>query len=322
MTIMSVFPRASAARLCVCLAYGVATLSLTLSLTACKPDITPKLAGLVVPEKQETEKLNAYVVAYNKLLQWHDFGDILKDYRRSNPKINARGNPPLDRYSVNGNDVDAPLQAFDRAMAISESLPELDEPAKALKAALEAVNPLLKEVDTYEKTKEYLSDKGVKARAMDAPFVAALIAAGKATSAFGTALSKQTLKRDEAELASLTTGTVRFHKLKVSLEVRKLATAVRTGLADKAQIANVAAPLQALSLANAELGTLKRDPNAKPAWDPVCEMYKSSVDSLMGATRTLVGLVEARDSVATNSAATAWSNARNKTVEASNQCGH
>jgi hypothetical protein len=322
MTVMSVSPRASAARLCVCLACGAATLALTLSLAACKPDVVPKLAGLVVPEKQETEKLNAYVVAYNKLLQWHDFGNILKDYRQSNPKMNAKGNPPLDSYRVIGNDVDAPLQAFDRATAISESLPELDEPATALKAALERLNPLLKEADTYEKTKEYLSDKGVKAREMDGPFVAALISAGKATSVFGTALSKQTLKRDEAELASLTPGTVRFHKLKVSLEVRKLTTAVKAGLSDKAQVAAIAAPLQALSLANAELGTMKRDPKAKPAWDPVCEMYKSSVDSLMGATRTLAGLVEAGDGQAIASAATAWSNARNKTVEASNQCGH
>ena len=322
MTFMSRSSRATATRLCVYLSLGAVTLSLIVSLSACNPDIAPKLAGLVVPEKQESEKLNAYVIAYNKLLQWHDFGHILKDYRRSNPKINAKGNPPLDRYSASGNDVDAPLQAFERAMAISESLPELDEVAKSLNAALETVNPLLKEADTYEKTKEYLSDKGVKARAMDDRFVAALIAAGKATSAFGTALSQQTLKRDEAELASFTPGTVRFHKLRVSLQVRKLAAAVKGGLSDKAQVAAIAVSLQALGLANAELGTLKRDPKAKPAWDPVCEMYKSSVDSLMGATRTLVGLIEADDRPATDSAAIAWSNARNETVKVSNQCGH
>jgi len=304
--------------------FAIFTLTLAAALLgACKPDAaSPSGARVVVPEKKESEKLNAYVVAYNKLLQWHNFAEILRDYRKSNPKLGAKGNPPLDSYSIRGSDFDRPLQALDQAMAIRESLPELDEPAKALKSSLEALAPLLKEADTYEKTKEYLSDKGAMARMMDGPLVTAMTAAGKATATFGAALSQQTLKRDEAELALLKPGTVGFHKLKVSLEVRKLATAVKAALDDKQQVPAIASTLQAVSTANAELGTMKRDPKAQPAWDPVCEMYKSRVDSLLGTTRTLMSAMESANGAAVNSAAKDWFDQRNKAVEASNNCGH
>lgn len=316
---MSTFRHPPIAGICttLCLAFA------TLVLTGCQPDAAPKSGtSLVVPEKKESEKLNAYVVAYNKVLQYNDFGEILRDYRKSNPKLNARGNPPLDTYDVRGADLDAALRAFDQAMAISDPLPELDEPAKVFKAALETLNPLMKEAESYEATKEYLSDKGAKARTMDGPLVAALTGASKASAAFGSALSIQTLKRDEARLAVLKPGTVAFHKLKVSLEVRKLATAVRAALEDKQQVAGIAAPLQAVSAANAELGTLKRDPKAQPAWDPVCEMYKSKVDSLLGTTRTLVSAMESGNGAAVSSAAKSWFALRNDAVDASNNCGH
>ncbi|MDM0009406.1 DUF3829 domain-containing protein [Variovorax sp. J22G73] len=94
---------------------------------------------------------------------------------------------------------------------MAQPWPELDAPGKALKAALEAFNPLIKEARTCESTKEYLGDKGAKA-CLDVPLVAALDAANKATAAFGAALSAQTLKRDEAELATLKPGTPGFHR--------------------------------------------------------------------------------------------------------------
>ena len=305
---------------------AVLALPLTVVLTGCKPETptTPTVpsaaASLMVPEKQQVEKLNAYVVAYNKLLQWHNFGKIERDYKRANPKI-AKAGAPLDSYSFGGGDVDDALRAFDKAMAMTQPLPELDEPGKALKAALEAVNPLIKEARTYESTKEYLSDKGAKARQMDAPLVAALEAAHKATVAFGAALSAQTLKRDETELATLKPGTVGFHKLKVSLETRKLASAVKLALDDKQNVPAVDAALQAVSAANTELGTLRKDPKAAPAWDPVCAMYKDKIDSLIGGTRTLVAAIKDGSGKGVGEAATQWFDMRNKAVDASNSCG-
>jgi len=318
---MTAFRTQNAARL-----VAVLALPLTVVLAGCKPDAPASSAaptaasGLVVPEKQQVEKLNAYVMAYNKLLQWHSFGKILRDYQRANPKI-AKAGAPLDSYSFGGGDVDAALRAFEKAMAMTQSLPELDEPGKALKAALEAVNPLIKEARTYESTKEYLSDKGAKARQMDGPLVAALSAANKATVAFGTALSAQTLKRDEAELATLKPGTVGFHKLKVSLETRKLATAVKAALDDKQNVPAIDTALQAVSAANTELGTLRKDPKAPPAWDPVCAMYKDKIDSLIGGTRTLVAAMKDGSGKSVGEAASQWFDMRNSAVDASNNCG-
>jgi hypothetical protein len=302
---------------------SVLALPLVIALAGCKPQATeaPSAAsGLVVPEKQQAEKLNAYVVAYNKLLQWHSFGKIRREYQRANPKI-AKPGAPLDSYSFRGGDVDDALRAFDMAMTMTQPLPELDEPGKVLKAALEVVNPLIKEARTYESTKEYLSDNGAKARQMDAPLLAALDAADKATDALGTALSAQTLKRDEAALATLKPGTVAFHKLKVSLETRKLATAVKLALDDKQNVSAVDAALQAVSAANTELGTLRKDPNAAPAWDPVCAMYKDSIDGLIGHTRTLVGAMKDGSGEGVADAANQWFDLRNKAVDASNNCG-
>jgi hypothetical protein len=303
---------------------SVLALPLVIALAGCKPQATeaPSAAsGLVVPEKQQAEKLNAYVVAYNKLLQWHSFGKILQEYRRSNPKI-AKAGVPLDSYRVGViRDVDRPLSAFEEAIVMTQPLPELDAPGRALKAALEALNPLIKEAIAYESTKEYLSDKGAKARQMDAPLVAALDAADKATDALGTALSAQTLKRDEAALATLKPGTVAFHKLKVSLETRKLATAVKGALDDKQNVSAVDAALQAVSAANTELGTLRKDPNAAPAWDPVCAMYKDKIDSLIGGTRTLMSAMKGGSGKGVADAANQWFDVRNEAVDASNNCG-
>ncbi len=320
---MTIPCRSSAARFVSFLA-----LPLLVVLAGCKPEAPTTTsaassasapAGLVVPEKQQAEKLNAYVVAYNKLLQWHSFGKILRDYQRANPKV-AKAGAPLDSYRFDAGDVDDALRALDKAMAMTQPLPALDEPGKALKAALEAVNPLIKEASTYASTKEYLSDKGIKARQMNAPLVAALDAADKAAVAFGNALSAQTLKRDEAELAALKPGTVGFHKLKVSLETRKLAAAVRLALEDKQNVPAIDAALQAVSAANTELGTLRKDPNAPPAWDPVCAMYKEKIDSLIGGTRTLVSAMTGGSGKAVADAANQWFDIRNKAVDAANSC--
>ncbi|MGJ7558413.1 hypothetical protein ACSFBX_29630 [Variovorax sp. RB2P76] len=53
---------------------AVVALPLIVCLTGCKPEASATPTGassLVVPEKQQIEKLNAHVVAYNKLLKWH-----------------------------------------------------------------------------------------------------------------------------------------------------------------------------------------------------------------------------------------------------------
>ncbi|MEZ2300050.1 hypothetical protein [Variovorax sp. RCC_210] len=83
---------------------------MTVALTGCKPEAsttpttptTPTAptaptgaSNLVVPEKLQIEKLNAYVMAYTKLLQRHSFGRILRDYRLANPKA-AKAGAPLD----------------------------------------------------------------------------------------------------------------------------------------------------------------------------------------------------------------------------------
>jgi hypothetical protein len=290
--------------------------------SACKPNATPPKPadGHVFVEQPQGEKLNAYVVAYNRLLDRHDFSDILRDYRQSNPRVGKAG-AVLDSYSIRGEDVDRPLEAFHQAQALNQPLPELDEPAKVLVAALEKLNPLLKDAEAYQTQQTYRVDKGAKAHAMDAGLVAALIDADRASGAFSAALSAQTLKRDEARLAKLAPGGVAYHKLKVSLEIRKLGTAVDAALEDKTKAPALQARLQAVIDANAALGTLKPDPKAEPAWDPVCAMYKEKVDGLIGATNALIAAFSSGSRAEVGSAYDDWFKLRNESVEAANACG-
>ena len=300
----------------------------TLGLSACnKPSATPAqdpaapASSLVVRDKQDSDKLNAYVEAYNRLHRRQGLAQTLEQYRAGNPGLRAKGNPPLDRYNAPVDDVDYGLKALDGALALQGSAPELDEPARALKVALDALEPLLKEAQAYDSGKEYLSDKGTKARVMDAPLQAALADAAAKSSALGAALSAQTLKRDEARLASLEPGSVAHHKLKVMLASRKLGAVIKSVLRNQQKPADIVAALNLLSQANAELGTLKRNPAAPPAWDPVCALYKGKVDAVLGATRVLTQALEGGTDAAVSSAASTWFERSNDAVDAANRCG-
>lgn len=311
------------------LAQGAALAAvLTFGLAACKPQPTESTtggkkpgSGMVIREREQADKLNAYVEAYNRLLQWDRFDEILQQYRKYNAKL-RKDDRPIDRYDFSRHDLSGPIKDLNKALAIEAKIPELDAAAVVWKASLEAADPLFNEASVYATTKEYLSDKGVKARQMDGPLVAALIAADHATDAFGAALSVQTLKRDEAQLVELPPGTVSFQKLKVSLAVRKLSTAVQAALGDPKQTGSVAEALAPVTAANAELGALKVDPKAQPTPDPVCKAYKSEIDNLIGLSRTLVSVIEkGNEPDNIERAAKSWFETRNRAVDSANRCG-
>lgn len=299
-----------------------AVLVLTFAAAGCGPNANPAkpaAGGQVIPEEKQADALNAYVVAFNKLVDRNDFGDILEEYRKDNPQAGKAG-AAVTGYDFSTSDVDVPLEEFKAAQAMTPPVAELAGPGKAVIDALETLNPLLKEASAYSTQKGYVTDKGAKAHSLDAPLVAALQNAEKASKAFGAALSAQTLKRDQARLAALKPGGVDYHKLKVSLEVRQLGGAVDAALDDKAQIPALETRLQSLVAANTELGGLKKDPKAEPAWDPVCAMYKSEVDRLIGRTNTLIEAIRAGARPAIVEAYKAWFDTRNDTVDKANAC--
>ena len=277
-------------------------------------------AGLVVPKQAQADKLNAYVEAYNKLLQWHQFNQILADYRDSNPDI-AKTGVKLTNYRFYGSDLEAPIKAFDQAIASAGQLPELDAQAQSLRDLLVKLNPTYQQALAYASSKEYLSDGGAKAREIDGPLVAGLEAADEATDAFQAALSAQTLKRDQARLAELKPGSVEFQKMKASLAVRALGENLWAAVDDKAALSAYRQSLDALATANTELGTLKPGPKAQPAWDPVCKRYKERVDSLIGIARELSVGLESGDEGAVHDKLEAFTKARNDSIDAHNDCG-
>lgn len=300
-------------------ALAAATLVCFALIAGCKPQAGAPGGGLVVEEQAESDKLNAHVVAYNKLLQWHRFDKILSEYHRKNPRI-AEPGAKLDEYSFWHSGLDSEIKAFDQALAAPGSLPELDAKAKSLRDALVALRPVYEEANAYSKAKEYLSDGGEKAHKMDGALVAGLKAADSAMDDMGAVLSAHTLRRDQARLATLKAGSLEHQKLKAVLAARGLSDALGAVLEDKAAMPAFDTALKNTATASAELGLLKPDPNAPSAWDPICRLYKGKLDDLVGIAREIAAGWEAGDQRMAHDGLEKFPSAYNDSVDAANRC--
>lgn len=299
-------------------AFAAATLVCFGLIAGCKPQADAP-GGLVVEEQVQAEKLNAYVVAFNKLLQWHRFDKILREYREENPRV-AEPGVKLDGYDFWKPGLDSEIKAFDQALATPGALPDLDAKAKSLRDALIALRPVYEEANAYSKAKEYLSDGGEKAHKMDRALVAGLKAADSAMDDMGAALSAQTLKRDQARLATLKAGSLEHQKLKAVLAARGLSEAIDAVLEDKAAMPAFHIALKNTATASAELGLLKPDPNARPAWDPICRLYKGKLDDLIGIAREIGAGWETGDAQEVHDGLVKLPSAYNDSVDAANRC--
>lgn len=302
-------------------------IAVSLGLVGCKPQSSaPDNAvaasnghGLVVAEQRESDKLNAYVEAYNRLLSRHPFHKNLADYLDDNPAL-KKSSGKIDDYSVPFGDVEDELKTLNDAIALPGALPGVDEKAKALAATLQTLDPILKDAQSYESTKRYLTDNGAHARELNQPLIDGLQAADAAMDALADQIKVQTRKRNEARLAETKPGTVEHERLNVMLRLKDLDAALDQAMDDPKAAPAFGEAIASLDTANQALGELKPDPKAEPAWDPVCKMFKQSVDDVIGQARevqTDMGngdhhLGEAADTLLTKG---------NDAIDKANDCG-
>ena len=112
------------------------------------------------PEAQEVTKANAYTEAQNHLVRSHPLERQLAEYRRDNERVlkfgtKLRANAWYHFSIVN---FDGVIDELDKAVALPGAIPEVDEPAAKLLAALREVNPTLKALARYQTTREFKED--------------------------------------------------------------------------------------------------------------------------------------------------------------------
>ncbi|MCL2660372.1 MAG: YiiG family protein [Acidobacteriaceae bacterium] len=231
-------------------------------------------------------KLNAYVDVQNHMIQWEHFDK----YANSTEELMATLKKPGysdSSFPYLGGDVDQLLEKMHKATAMKPDIAEIDPKASALQDALEKLNPLMKQAATYDKTKEYLNDKGARAREFAPQLLAALNRADEMADAFGSAIHDYKFSLDEEKFKALKPGTLDYLTMDVSLQGRRVIDAARSAAHDSSQIAALDTAIDGLVQRNTTLGEFKPDSSGGPKWDAGCKNYKERMDDVIGKARAL-----------------------------------
>ncbi|WP_192843249.1 DUF3829 domain-containing protein [Aureimonas sp. AU12] len=123
-------------------------------------------------DQTEIAKSNAYITAANE--SSGTFAKAFQTYQDTvAPKL--AGDRPLEDYAVVPvQDVTKIRARLESAGALAGSIPELDPAARDYASAIATFEPINNELANYAQSKGFLTDKGAKARAEDAAFVASL----------------------------------------------------------------------------------------------------------------------------------------------------
>jgi hypothetical protein len=230
-------------------------------------------------------KMNAYIDFNNSMIDWHHFDrelDSVKQYNAELSNSHAKVTHVYVPSTISADDV-AKLR---KAVAMPASIPDVDPQAKAMLDAVAALQPTEEALGTYDKSKEYLSDGGEKAREMIPALLTQLTVVYKADNAFGNAISQRELHEDEASLNKLDKSSLHYLTLSDSLAARKILLAVKSsdGQQEAQQIDSL---LPQLVTANTALGAYKVTETNTPQWDAGCRQYKSQMESFIGDARVL-----------------------------------
>lgn len=236
---------------------------------------------------QAAAKANAYVEVQNTIVTFHPFARQLADYLKGNDRV-LRAGAKLDGnswYSFGVPDCDALITRLKAAIERPGEVPEVDGRAKALLAALEALNPTIKALNRYQNTREFRDDAFKFAREQHPIFAGRMEAAVRAANAYGDGLFDRELARDERKLAALAPDAPPARLLATSLAVKR---AVRRyeALGPKSDPGPFQAALADVSAANGRLLTTLDALNPKASTS--CTGYVKTIDSVVGHGRDVV----------------------------------
>ncbi|SER31519.1 Protein of unknown function [Faunimonas pinastri] len=150
----------------------------------------PSQASAKITSSQaEIEKYNDYIGVANDLTR--GFREALDSYReRIVPKL-ATAKPLNEYYVEQDNRIDRLASELKDALALAAPIPEIDAAAQSFRSALEQLSPISHELSNYADSKGYLADKGDKARARNADYLAALTETAQQEAAFMDGVDKR-----------------------------------------------------------------------------------------------------------------------------------
>lgn len=154
---------------------------------------------LAASDRGAAAKVNAYTVAYNRLIDTFGLLRTAKDYREE--RITEQS--PSDSISISEGAIDTALAELKKARAMSGAMPSLDPRADALIAALDKVMARLGPLNTYYDSKAYKDDALARGKREDPLMIADFDAAIAAAERFDTALAAVRHARLDGELARL-----------------------------------------------------------------------------------------------------------------------
>jgi hypothetical protein len=265
-------------------------LTASFALTGCdkiKSAFSPSSTGSESGARLAEEKLAKYSAAQDDLAN-HPFDREVQQYDEVNSaalaaSIPGRGAVPMTYYRNPSSPVSPIIFLLTQAQAIQADLGPLDASAAKLLAALNALNPTIKDMNTYIGSHLIDTDGGAKARALDPIYHAQMKDAQAAEAEFSHALSVRKLENDKAKLATMKPDSIEYNVNNTFFATRTAADNLEEAVGDpdpKDAIAAFAASIPAIETANAGL-TKALAAASGPAPIDSCKSYNAKTTHLI-----------------------------------------
>ena len=281
------------------------------------PAPVAKAAVAEEPAVAVAKKVNAYTKVQNDIVDGHPMGKELAEHIRNNERVLKLGTKLGANawYLFGIGDFDRQIADLKAAMAMPGSVPEVDPKAAALAAALEGVNPVIKELYRYQKMRDFKEDGFKLAMAREKPLEDGMRAAMAASDAFSTALFERRMGIDEKRLAGMEAGSLPYGLLATSLKTRVLLRRY-DAMEKPGDVPAFTAALDEVRASNKALaGTTD---GLSPKADSACADYSEALDALIGHGRDLADRVKAKRDPSDESAA--FARDYNKSVDYYGRC--
>lgn len=253
---------------------------------------TPAATPAASPAEQTDAKADAYTAVQNHIVESHAMAKELSDHLTNNERVLKLGTRlGADAWYLFGiADFDDVIEELQQAIALPGAVPDVDARAAGLLAALRAVNPTVRELAHYQKTREFKEDDFRLARERQPALVSGMRTAIDASDAFSTALFDRRMAIDERQLAALPAGSLAQGLLSASLATRRLVRRY-DALRKPADVAAFLAVLADVVAANRKLAATADGLSPRP--DSSCIDYSEALDTLVGHGRDMARDVRA-----------------------------
>ena len=254
------------------------------------------------PAAEVAKKANAYTKLQNEMVERRPMARQLSEHITNNERVLKLGTKlGANAFYLFGiDDFDPQIADLKEAMALPGALPEVDPAAASLLSALEAVNPVIKELYRYQKMREFKEDGFKLAKEREKPLEDGMRGAIRANTAFSTALFDRRMAIDEARLAKMETGSLAQGLLATSLKTRLLIRQY-DAMEKPADVPAFMTALDAMRESNKAL--IATTTGLSPKANSYCAEYSEALDSLVGSGRDLAGDMKAKRGIGDTSAA-------------------